>query len=81
VTTPIGGLLIAHLGYSPVFLLAAAFYLPAIGILWRRFGRAGEKRGEEEMIAPKTINISPKASNVLPTANGVNSANQTNLQT
>jgi len=32
-TTPVGGLMIVHLGYSSVFFLAAAFYLPAIGIL------------------------------------------------
>ncbi len=39
VTTPVGGLMIVHLGYSSVFLLAVAFYLPAIGIFWGKFGR------------------------------------------
>jgi MFS family permease len=47
-TTPVGGLMIVHLGYSSVFFLAAAFYLPAIGILWRRFGRGREKRDDNE---------------------------------
>lgn len=59
VTTPIGGLMIVHLGYSSVFLLAALFYLPAIGILWGKFGRGREKRVDDEVVAPKTINISP----------------------
>ena len=59
VTTPIGGLMIVHLGYSSVFLLAAVFYLPAIGILWGKFGRGREKRVDDEVVAPKTINISP----------------------
>jgi hypothetical protein len=40
--------MIVHLGYSSVFLLAALFYLPAIGILWRKFGRGREKRDDNE---------------------------------
>ncbi len=43
ITTPIGGLMIVHLGYSSVFLLAVVFYLPAIGILWGKFGRGKGK--------------------------------------
>jgi MFS family permease len=38
-TTPLGGLIIAHAGYTPVFLIAAVFYLTSIAILWFRFGR------------------------------------------
>lgn len=45
VTTPIGGLMIVHLGYSSVFLLAVVFYLSAIGILWGKFGRAKRETG------------------------------------
>ncbi len=37
-TTPIGGWLIAHVGYSPVFVSGAVFYLLAIALLWLRFG-------------------------------------------
>jgi hypothetical protein len=40
--------MIVHLGYPSVFLLAAAFYLPAIGILWGKFGRGREKRDDNE---------------------------------
>jgi MFS family permease len=53
VTTPVGGLMIVHLGYSSVFLLAVVFYLPAIGILWGKFGRGRGKRDDDEMIASK----------------------------
>jgi predicted MFS family arabinose efflux permease len=53
VTTPIGGLMIVHLGYSSVFLLAVVFYLPAIGILWGKFGRGRGKRDDDEVIASK----------------------------
>lgn len=35
---PIGGLIIVHAGYPPIFLLAAFFYLLTIIILWVRFG-------------------------------------------
>ncbi|GAC1665072.1 MAG: hypothetical protein PVS3B3_36680 [Ktedonobacteraceae bacterium] len=40
VTTPLGGLLIAHLGYTPVFISGAVLYLLAIVLLWARFGRS-----------------------------------------
>ena len=36
-TVPLGGLIIAHLGYPPVFILAAILYLLAIAALWWRF--------------------------------------------
>ena len=35
---PIGGLIIVHSGYTPIFLLGAFFYLLTIIILWARFG-------------------------------------------
>jgi MFS family permease len=35
---PIGGLIIVHFGYTPIFLLGAFFYLLTIIILWARFG-------------------------------------------
>ncbi len=38
VATPIGGVVIAHLGYTPVFVSAAMLYLIAIGLLWFGFG-------------------------------------------
>ncbi|MFL5694870.1 MAG: MFS transporter, partial [Ktedonobacteraceae bacterium] len=45
-TAPLGGLLIAHFGYSPIFLGAAVCYLLAIATLWGNFGRGREKRFE-----------------------------------
>jgi MFS family permease len=36
--TPIGGIIISHLGYTPVFLLTAIFYLLALALIWWRFG-------------------------------------------
>jgi predicted MFS family arabinose efflux permease len=38
-TTPIGGLIITRLGYTPVFILAAILYLAALTLMWERFGR------------------------------------------
>jgi MFS family permease len=35
---PIGGLIIVHFGYTPIFLLGAFFYILTIIILWARFG-------------------------------------------
>lgn len=35
--TPIGGLIITRLGYTPVFVLAAILYLAALALLWERF--------------------------------------------
>jgi MFS family permease len=37
-TASLGGLLIAHFGYGPLFLLTALCYMLAIGVLWGRFG-------------------------------------------
>ena len=42
VTTPLGGFLIAHVGYAPVFIGGATLYLLAIVLLWMRF------RGQED---------------------------------
>ncbi len=36
-TTPLGGLLIVHVGYAPVFVGGAVLYLLAIALLWIRF--------------------------------------------
>ncbi len=38
-TTPLGGVLITHVGYTPVFIAGAVLYLLAIALLWLRFGR------------------------------------------
>ena len=38
VAAPIGGLIIVHFGYTPIFLLGAFFYILTIIILWARFG-------------------------------------------
>jgi len=35
---PIGGLIIVHFGYTPIFILGAIFYMLTIIILWIRFG-------------------------------------------
>jgi MFS family permease len=44
ITAPIGGLIIAHSGYPPIFLLGACCYLLAISTLWFNFrGRKGQK--------------------------------------
>ncbi len=42
-TAPIGGLMIVHLGYPPIFLFGAFCLLLAVGILWWKFGRGWEK--------------------------------------
>jgi predicted MFS family arabinose efflux permease len=36
---PIGGLIIAHQGYAPVFVCAAILYSLALALFWLRFGR------------------------------------------
>jgi MFS family permease len=46
-TAPLGGVLIAHVGYPAVFLGGAVCYLLACGTLWRNFGGKREKRFEE----------------------------------
>ncbi len=48
---PIGGLIIVHLGYTPIFLLGAFFYVLTIIILWARF-RSRKSVGSDEV--PRT---------------------------
>ena len=48
-TAPLGGLLIANVGYTPIFLGAAACYLLAIGTLWGKYGRGKEPH----LVSPK----------------------------
>ncbi len=45
-TAPLGGILIAHVGYPAVFLGGAMCYLLACGTLWGNFGGKREKRFE-----------------------------------
>jgi MFS family permease len=47
VAAPIGGLMIVHFGYSPIFLLGAFFYILTIIILWARFGSRNQARSDE----------------------------------
>ncbi|HEX4206207.1 MAG TPA: MFS transporter [Ktedonobacteraceae bacterium] len=46
-STPLGGLIIAHAGYTPVFIAAALLYGVALALLWGSFGRGG--RGDEKI--------------------------------
>ena len=48
VTTPIGGLIIAHIGYTPNFLVGAACYLVAIATIWWKFRRGKGRRGHTD---------------------------------
>jgi MFS family permease len=47
IAAPIGGLMIVHLGYSPIFLLGAFFYILTIITLWARFGWRRQARSDE----------------------------------
>jgi len=47
IAAPIGGLIIVHSGYTPIFILGAFFYLLTIIILWARFGSRKRVRGFE----------------------------------
>jgi MFS family permease len=44
---PIGGLIIVHFGYTPIFLLGAFFYILTIIILWARFGWRRQTKFDE----------------------------------
>ena len=35
--TPIGGLIIVHIGYTPVFILAAILYMAALALMYKKF--------------------------------------------
>jgi len=39
---PIGGLIIAHQGYPPVFICATILYALALAVIWLRFGRSDD---------------------------------------
>jgi MFS family permease len=43
-TTPLGGLIIAHMGYQPVFIIGAVVYILAFATLWLRFRNGGVTR-------------------------------------
>jgi MFS family permease len=44
---PLGGLVIVHLGYPPIFVAAAVCYLLSIVILWGKFGRGKRRQFEQ----------------------------------
>jgi MFS family permease len=48
ISTPLGGLIIARLGYPPVFVAAAILYVVAISLLYVRF-RHDERRDERDV--------------------------------
>jgi MFS family permease len=54
IAAPIGGLIIVHFGYTPIFLLGAFFYLLTIIILWAGFGSkkliASDKATEKQTV-------------------------------
>lgn len=52
-SAPLGGLIIVHLGYPPIFMLAAVCYLLSIGVLWGNFGRGRRFKQEREFMAEK----------------------------
>jgi MFS family permease len=59
-TTPLGGLVIAHVGYPPIFLVAAVLYFIAIGLLWMWFRHSddanqSEQHGEDEENVEKVV--------------------------
>jgi len=47
VAAPIGGLMIVHFGYPPIFLLGAFFYMLTIITLWAKFGWRRQTRFDE----------------------------------
>jgi MFS family permease len=56
---PVGGLIIARMGYTPVFLIAAVLYCLAIALLWGRFGLGGgkERQNEEPQLTNNDVGI------------------------
>jgi MFS family permease len=52
---PVGGLIIVHFGYSPVFLLGAVCYLLTIIILWGRFGRRSNGRPDDAKVSAQPV--------------------------
>ena len=47
VAAPIGGLMIVHFGYPPIFVLGAFFYFLTIVTLWAKFGWRRQARFDE----------------------------------
>jgi MFS family permease len=41
---PLGGLVIVHIGYLPIFIVAAVCYVLSIAVLWGNFGRGKGRR-------------------------------------
>src|SRR6266849_4300850 len=62
-SAPLGGLIIVHLGYSPIFLLGAFCYSLTIIILWSKFGwrRGGRSDGIEVKNADTPIPLASQA--------------------
>ncbi len=52
---PVGGLIIVHFGYSPVFLLGAFCYILTIIILWGRFGHGKGGRTDKAETTPQPV--------------------------
>jgi len=52
---PIGGLIIVHFGYPPVFLLGAFCYLLTIIVLWGRFGWRGSERSDDKKASSQPV--------------------------
>ena len=46
-TTPLGGLIIAHMGYQPVFVIGAVVYVVAFAVLWFRFRHFERMQAED----------------------------------
>jgi len=51
VAAPIGGLIIVHFGYPPIFILGAFFYFLTIITLWAKFGWRRQARFDETTTA------------------------------
>jgi MFS family permease len=56
---PIGGLMIVHLGYPPIFLLGAFFYFLTIITLWAKFGWRRQTRFDEVTPTPPVQKTAP----------------------
>lgn len=62
-SAPLGGLIIVHLGYPPIFLLGAFCYILTIIVLWSKFGwrRGGRSGGTEVKNADTPIPLISQA--------------------
>ncbi len=52
---PVGGLIILHFGYSPVFILGAFCYILTITILLGRFGRRSNGRSDDAKVSAQPV--------------------------